>query len=265
MATPNETFGPLAASTGEVTSGAPGRIQPQQTSDTPPIWQPALFADGSVDSAKPAGSAGERAGSTEEARAGVEDWHAPTGDEQASLEAARALAVPAATRRPIRARTSSATVLLAISALVALGGIGFAVGRATSTGQTGTGTSNGAANGNPGFGQLGPNASGFPGDFGGRSLGASTMTGTVVSVSAGSITLRLADGQTVQVATGSSTTYHGQTSATGSDVAAGDTVIVQTTTSTAAGSSPGTNAGASADPAANAATRTATDVTITAK
>ena len=245
MATPNETFGPLDAATGEVTAGAPGPIQPQPTPDVPPIWQPTPPAD-------------ELVGSAEEARGSNE-----------SLEATRAPAVTAAARRPVRARTSSATVLLAISAMIALGGIGFAVGRATSTGQTGTGTSNGAVNGNPGFGQQGPDASGLPGDFGGRALGGqlgvTTVTGTVVSVSAGSITLQLADGQTVQIATGSSTTYHSQISATGTDVATGDTVIVQTTTGAAAGSSPGTNAGASASPAANAGTRTATDVTITAK
>lgn len=256
MATPKEILGPLGAVTGEVTAGAPRRIQPQQTPDTPPRWQPTLSAD-------------EPAGSPEEVRAPDEEPFAQAEAEQGSLAGTQAPAIAAATRRPVRARTSSATVLLAISALIALGGIGFAVGRATSTGQTGTGASNGAADGNAGFGQLGPNASGVPGDFGGRALGggqgASTVTGTVVSVSAGSITLQLADGQTVQIATGSSTTYHSQTSATGTDVATGDTVIVQTTTGAAAGSSPGTNAGASASPAANTGTRTATDVTITAK
>jgi hypothetical protein len=158
-----------------------------------------------------------------------------------------------------------------MSALVALGGVGFAAGRATSTGQTGTSQSNGNAD----VGQFGggPNASGGPGDLGGAArvgaLGATTLSGTVVSVSADSITLKLASGQTVQIATGSSTIYHGQSSANSTDVTTGATVTVQTTagapagSSPAAGSSASTNAGA--DPGAIDGSRTATDVTITAK
>jgi hypothetical protein len=150
-----------------------------------------------------------------------------------------------------------------MSALVALGGAGFAVGRATSTGQSGTSQSNGNADVGP-FGG-GPNGSGGPGDLGGvarnGALGSTTLSGTVVSVSAGSITLKLADGQTVQVATGSSTTYHGQSSAAGTDVTTGATVTVQTAVGAPAGSSASTNAGAGP---VNGS-RTATDVTITAK
>ena len=112
--------------------------------------------------------------------------------------------------------------------------------------------------------------SGGPGFFGGAAsvgalgaLGATTVSGTVVSVSADSMTLKLANGQTVQIATGSSTTYHGQSSAASTDVTTGATVTVQTTVGTAAGSSAGTNAVAS--PGAANDTRTATDVTITTK
>jgi hypothetical protein len=157
------------------------------------------------------------------------------------------------------------SLLLALSALVALGGVGFAVGRATSSSQTVTSQSNG--NSDPGQFGGGPNASGAPGDFGGAArvgaLGATTLSGTVASVSADSITLKLANGQTVQIATGSSTTYHGQSSAASTDVTTGATVTVQTTVGTAAGSSAGTNAVAS--PGAANDTRTATDVTITTK
>jgi hypothetical protein len=55
-------------------------------------------------------------------------------------------------------RMSSVTVLLALATVVAVGGIGFAAGRATATGQTGTtsttqGGANGAANAcTPGMG-----------------------------------------------------------------------------------------------------------------
>ncbi len=171
--------------------------------------------------------------------------------------------LPAVGRPSGARRTGSVSLLLGISALIALGGIGFAVGRATSSGQTGTSQSNGNAD----VGQFGggPNAGGGPGDFGGAARvgarGATTLSGTVVSVSADSITLKLASGQTVQIATGASTTYHGQSSATSTDVTTGATVTVQTTVGAAAGSS--ANAGAS--PGVIDGSRTATDVTITAK
>jgi hypothetical protein len=166
--------------------------------------------------------------------------------------------------KPLRARArgrrpTSTTILLAVSALVALGGIGFAVGRVTSSATSQT-TTNGAQNGVP---ALDANASGAPGlggdGQGGLGSGTATVSGTVVSVTADSITIQQADGQTVTVATGSSTSYHGQTSATGTDVTTGATVVVQTSGSAA---SPGT-ASASASP--GAISRTATDVTITGK
>jgi hypothetical protein len=164
--------------------------------------------------------------------------------------------------RPTR-RSSSVTALLLISAMVALGGVAFAVGRTTSTGQSGTGqTTNNAANGlgGPGFG---PNASGLPNfDLGGRDGGfggTATITGTVLSVTSTSITVQLADGQTVTVATGSSTTYHAQTAATSSDVTTGAAVTIKT-------DSTGSNTGsASASSSPGITTRTATDVTITGK
>jgi hypothetical protein len=208
-----------------------------------PVWQPQFLQ-------------AEPSAETE-----VEPVEAPpeTPETAETLGALRALP---AVRRPAGARrTGSVSLLLVMSALVALGGVGFAVGRATSTGQTGTSQSNGNAD----VGQFGggPNASGALGDLGGAArggvLGATTLSGTVVSVSADSITLKLASGQTVQIATGSSTTYHGQSSATSTDVTTGATVTIQTTVGAAAGSSASTNAGAING------SRTATDVTITAK
>jgi hypothetical protein len=112
---------------------------------------------------------------------------------------------------------------------------------------------NGAFGGFPGA-----NASGSLGAFGGGAAfgGSASVTGTVVSVTDSSMTLQLADGQTVQIATGSSTTYHNQTAGTSASVAAGNTVQVQVS-----GGSAG--AGASASASAGAGTRTATDVTVT--
>ena len=167
-------------------------------------------------------------------------------------------------RLPGRARrASSTTVLLAVSAIVALGGISFAVGRVTAAGQSGTGSSTAAgANGFPGFGA---NASRSPiigpgGVNGDLTSGTATVSGSVVSVTSGSITIQEANGRTVTIATGSSTAYHNQTCASGTDVTTGATVIVQTSaTGAQSGSGP---ASASASPGTNG-TRTATSVTIT--
>ena len=157
-------------------------------------------------------------------------------------------------------RSNSVTVLLAVSALVAVGGIGFAVGHVATPGGTDTTGQNG--NG----GQFGPNASGIPGNLGsfrpdgngGFGSGAASISGTLVSVSADSFTVKLASGETVTIATGSSTTYHSQTSGANTDLATGETVTVQTSSGSA-----GSNASASSSPGTGA--RTATDVTITSK
>ena len=194
---------------------------------------------------------------------------APIDDAVSAGDAPIAQKANAARRAPTR-RTSSVTVLLVISAMVALGGVAFAVGRVTSTGQSGTGqTTNGGVNGpngQNGLPGIGANASGNPNlAIGGRDGGfggAATISGTVVAVTADSITVRLADGQTVTVATGSSTTYHAQTAATSSDVTQGATVTIKTTGGGSLGN-PG-SASASASPG-TAGTRTATDVTITGK
>jgi hypothetical protein len=157
-----------------------------------------------------------------------------------------------ARNRPRRANSTSA--LLVVAALVAFGGVGFAVGHATASGQAAASTQNG----NAAAGQFGPNASGPP-DGGLRGgFGAATVTGTVISVATDSITVKLASGQTVTVATGSSTTYHNQTAGSSTDLAAGQTVQVQTSN----GTNPDANASASPG---TQTTRTATEVTITSK
>jgi len=166
----------------------------------------------------------------------------------------------APSRVPAR-RSGSTTLLLMLSALVALGGIGFAVGRATSSGSTANNQANngagfGAANGSFNPGQFRPDASGAPDFRGGEGVAGGTVTGTVVSVTSDSMTIKLASGETVTVALGSGTTYHSQASASSSDVTTGSTVVVQTTT----GSAPAT---AGASPSTGTTNRTATDVTVT--
>ena len=130
------------------------------------------------------------------------------------------------------ARSSQLLVngVLAIAFAVLIGGVGFAVGRATTPA---------VGSANPGTNQELQGGIGFPGtqdrtgqvpgdDDLGRRLGQGglSLQGTVVSMSATSLTLKLADGQAVYVAINSGTGYHRQADASASDVAAGSTVIV---------------------------------------
>ena len=218
----------------------------QPASEEVPVWQPEmLHAEplNAMDDAAPGEPAADAA---------------PPSD----------LPAAAAAKRPDRARrASSVSVLLAISAMIALGGVSFAVGRATSPGGSGTGLTNNGAIGQNGVPAFGANASGAlnfarGGPDDGVRLGAATVTGTVMSVTSTSMTIQEPNGRTVTVATGSSTTYHSQTSATSSDVTTGTTVVVQTSGTGVvpnSGSAP-----ASASPG-TAGAGTASDVTITSK
>ena len=62
---------------------------------------------------------------------------------------------------------------------------------------------------------------------GGGFGGGLTVSGTVVSVTGDTLTIKTASGQTVEVTTGASTTYNTQAPASASDVQAGKTVQVQ--------------------------------------
>jgi hypothetical protein len=134
-----------------------------------------------------------------------------------------------------RPRSSAwVNVALAVALAVAVGGIGFAAGRmtapASAAGAGGNGfrfgNGNGPANGYfPGAGVGGGNGGvGRGGFFGG---GGASVQGTVESVSADTMTLKLASGQTIQLSLSGTTTYHSQAAATSSDVKTGGTVIVQ--------------------------------------
>jgi hypothetical protein len=119
-------------------------------------------------------------------------------------------------------------VILVLAAAVAIGGVAFAVGRTTAPAPVAA-----AGNGRTGFGPGGsfvPGASGAPGfgrgGFGGAGL---TISGTVQSVTADTLTVKTTGGQTIVVALGASTTYGTQTPATATDVQAGKTVQVQLT------------------------------------
>jgi hypothetical protein len=154
----------------------------------------------------------------------------PTGIPGVGAGAPEMAAIGPSARRQSRA-ASFVNVLLGVALVVAVGGVAFAAGRATApapatANRTGFG-------GNGGNGQFfGPNASGAPNrgggfaGFGGAGGGVS-IQGTVTAVSADSISLQLASGQTVTIPLDSQTTYHSRTSATASQVTDGATVIVQ--------------------------------------
>jgi len=138
---------------------------------------------------------------------------------------------------------------LGLAVVVAVGGVAFAVGRATApattgtaaiVGQSGTGT---RGNGFPN-GSFNPDGSPRPGGFTGRGGfgglgGGLVIEGTVDSVAPDSVTIKTADGNTITVGLDSSTTYHSAVPATAADVTAGKTVKLQVT----GGFRPGGNGG----------------------
>jgi hypothetical protein len=124
-------------------------------------------------------------------------------------------------------------VLLGVALVVAVGGVAFAVGRATAPVASATTARNGfGGQGGNGGTFAGPGASGAPGrgfgpggGFGG--VGGFSIQGTVEAIDATSLTIKLASGQTVTIGLNGTTTYHKQAPATASDVTTGSTVLVQ--------------------------------------
>lgn len=122
---------------------------------------------------------------------------------------------------------SPISLLLALAAAVAIAGVAFAVGRTTS-GTLGAGTGATTTQGGAVTNQDGAFPGGAPPDDqdSDRVAGRQTITGTVSTLSDGTLTIQLADGRTVQVAIGSSTTFHAQAAASPDQVTAGSQVIV---------------------------------------
>jgi hypothetical protein len=162
--------------------------------------------------------------------------------------------LPADLTKPARAdkltkpakQDKTTLALLLVAAFVAVGGVGFAVGHVTASG----GTGNAGASGRGGFAgrnfaSLAPGQTFNVGAFTNRGgVGAGGVTGTVQSISADgtTITVQLANGTIVTVDLTGTTTYHGETSASSSDVKVGASVTVQVDTSAAASQTPAPNA-----------------------
>jgi hypothetical protein len=157
-------------------------------------------------------------------------------------------------------------ILLFVAALIAVGGIGFALGHVTAPSTTGAANPSG---GPGGFGQgglpsLAPgqtfNSSQFggaPGNDAGIAAGVTGgISGTVQSINGSTMTIQEADGTSVTVDLSGDTTYHGETSASSGDVKVGTGVTVQIDTMALASESPNPSASGSR-------TLTAKDVLIT--
>ena len=117
-------------------------------------------------------------------------------------------------------------LLLIGAAIVAVGGVAFAVGRSTAPASA-LPRFGAFANGGTGVrpdGSFAPGAGG-PGFFG-RDGGLS-LDGTVKAVSADSLTLTLADGREMTFKLDGTTTYRQATAATATDVVVGDSVSVK--------------------------------------
>jgi hypothetical protein len=157
-------------------------------------------------------------------------------------------------------------VLLVVAAVIAIGGVAFAVGRATAPTAAASGfRGNGQFPGGQGFtpnGSFAPGQGGFGGLGGDRAL---TISGTVKSIDGTTMTITTADGNETKVDI-SGSTYHSQAAATAADVKAGSSVAVEVTGFGGFRGRPDASAapGASAAPVALMVPVPATDVTIKA-
>jgi hypothetical protein len=142
-------------------------------------------------------------------------------------------------------------VILAGALVLAVSGIAFAAGRMTAPAAAATGPGNFPGAGQGPNGYFGGRPNGQGGGFGGGAFagaggGGVTIEGTVDAISATTLTLKLASGQTIQIALDPTTTYHAQTDASSSEVVSGGKVQVQLDISRGAGAENGTVSGTTA-------------------
>lgn len=167
--------------------------------------------------------------------------------------------VPTGPRAPLVKPKSSSRALnavLAIAAVVAVGGIAFAIGRTTAP--VAAADPRGAFGGGFPNGSFAPDASGGPGAFPGGGLGRGVpLSGTVESLTPDLLTITTDSGQTIQISLDTDTGYHAKSDATSADIAVGSTVEVEVEVDFGAGLG---QANASADP--STVLGPATDVTV---
>jgi hypothetical protein len=167
-----------------------------------------------------------------------------------------------ASARPAK-QDRTTMVLLLVAGMVAIGGIGFALGHITSPGASAAANPSGRGGFNGrNLPSLAPGQTFNTSQFGGgRGLGgvAGGVTGTVQSISGSSITIQEANGTSVTIDLSGNTTYHNETSAKSGDVKIGTSVVVQIDASALASQTPNP----SASDALGGRTLTAKDVLIT--
>jgi hypothetical protein len=135
-------------------------------------------------------------------------------------------------RAPLVKPKSSSRALnavLALAAVVAIGGIAFAIGRTTAP--TAAANPRGAFAGGFPNASFAPNASGGPAGFpgGGQGLGLGrglTVSGTVAALTTDTLTITTDSGQTIEVGLDADTGYHAKNDATSADVVVGSAVEV---------------------------------------
>jgi len=172
---------------------------------------------------------------------------------------------PVTTAAPkLKRRRDPLSIVLVIAAFVALGGVGFAIGRVTApaTAATNARGALGAGNGNFAFPSGAVPGNGGNGGLGRGFGGAVAIRGTVTAVTDTEVTVKTAAGGTVTIPLSSTTAYHNETAGSASDVKTGSTVLVQLGQGTGGpnaspGASPGTQGGRGIG--------TAEDITIVAQ
>ena len=189
----------------------------------------------------------------------------PTPREPTPLEPAPVTPRPVAVTATPTARKGGGArlinIALARAVALAIAGVAFAAGRFTAPSPVTAGNFP-----NRGGGQGFPFSSGAPngrqGGAGGFLAGGGvTVQGTVESITATTLTLKTASGQTIQIALGGTTTYHAQSDASASDVTTGGTVLVRLNLRGGAGNGgTGGNGGAAGN--GDATNPTASDVTV---
>ena len=166
-------------------------------------------------------------------------------------------AVPAPSPGSGRPKKQDRTTLalLLVASLIAVGGVGFALGHVTATSSTSS-SARPSGLGGRSFASLAPGQTFGPDQFGGARAGAAAISGTVQSFDGTNLVLVEANGGSVTIEIAGTTTYHNETAASASQITAGTavTVAIDTSSPTNALPSPGSSV---------ARTLTAGDVLIT--
>ena len=153
------------------------------------------------------------------------EYPAAPGPTPTSAQPQPAAPVPTPVRSKGGGGSRGLMLLYGLAAVIAVGGVAFAIGRMTAPVAAASTRSGFARTG------LGPVSSFAPGGgrfgLGAGGISGASVRGTVQSITGSTLTLQTASGQTVTIDLTGTTTYHSQAAATASDVKPGSTVQVQ--------------------------------------